>query len=132
MKLFIQNSLFLWLLLSQVELNAQNSDRRMPKIAMDQAGNFVVVFEDDRNGDGVYDIYMRGFNPDGTQRFAQNNVNTNLNGQQYKPAIAMDLSGNFVVVWEDDLDGNGFYDIYMRGFNPDGTERFAQRRVNTL
>jgi hypothetical protein len=114
----------------QAELNAQNCDQRMPRIAMDQYGNFVVVCEDDRDGNGVYDIYARGFYVSGTEHFSSRIVNLNINGNQKSPQIAMNNAGDFVVVWEDDQDGNSIYNIYMRGFNPDGTVRFEQKKVN--
>ena len=43
----------------------------------------------------------------------------------------MDSNGNFVVVWHDDNDNNGYYDILARGFNAIGNQRFADLTVNT-
>ena len=42
-------------------------------------------------------------------------------GQQLKPAVAMAPNGGFVVVWQDDKDRDGNYEIMARGFNADGT-----------
>jgi len=38
-------------------------------------------------------------------------VNSVSKGQQRDPIVAMDTDGNFVVVWEDDKDKNGWYQI---------------------
>jgi hypothetical protein len=103
-----------------------------PAVAMDASGNFVVVWEDDQDGNDVYQILARGFHADGTERFADITVNSVAAGQQLKPAIAMDASGNFVVVWEDDQDGNGVYQILARGFHAGGSERFADITVNSV
>ncbi len=101
-------------------------------IAMDDLGHFVVAWEDDNDSNGVYQIYARGFNSDGTQRFAFITVNSIADGQQRDPAIAMDAAGNFVVTWEDDSDNNGAYQIRARGFRPDGTQRLVDFTVNPV
>jgi len=77
-------------------------------VAMDEKGNFVVVWEDDSKNDGNYRIYARGFYADGSQRFPDRSENSVSSGQHRKPKTAMDNGGNFVVVWEDDRDGNGW------------------------
>ena len=102
-----------------------------PDIAVDPAGNFVVVWEDDGNLDGLFEIEARGFNADGTERFAQFTVNDSSAGQQRDPIIAMDAAGNFVIAWEDDGNQDGFDEIEGRAFNADGTERLPQFTVNT-
>ena len=105
--------------------NVTKGNQVQPDAAMDLDGNFVVVWADDSDGDGKYDIYMRGYKPDGTERFGSKIVNTVDKDQQRYPKIAMADDGNFVVVWEDT--SAGYEQIYMRGFNADGSERFAQQ-----
>jgi predicted phosphodiesterase len=107
--------------------NQRNAD-----LAMDQAGGMVAVWEDDSNGNGVYQIKARGFNPNGSQRFAQITVNTDAAGQQLQPAVAADQRGNFVVVWADDRNANHVYQIRARAFNANGTQRLAELTVNTV
>lgn len=111
--------------------SVDDGQQRAPAIDMDPKGNFVVVWEDDQDENGVYQILARGFNPDGTQRFAARTVNSVAAGQQLKPTIALDGLGRFVVAWEDDQDGNGFYQILARGFDPDGGSRFSDLTVNS-
>ena len=103
-----------------------------PDVAMADSGDFVVVWEDDKDNNGYYQIYARGFNANGSQRFADMTVNSVASGQQLKPAVAMTIDGKFVVVWEDDKDGNGYYQIYARGFNANGSQRFADMTVNSV
>jgi hypothetical protein len=106
-------------------------EQRNPDVAADDQGNFVVVWEDDQDGNGSYQVMARGFNANGSQRFADLTVNSVSSGQQFKPAIAMDAAGNFVVAWEDDQDGNGSYQILARGFTPAGANRISDFTVNS-
>ena len=91
-----------------------------------------VVWEDDQDRNGFYQIYARGFNANGSQKFADFTVNSVASGQQLKPGIAMAAEGDFVVVWEDDQDRNGYYQIYARGFNANGGQTFADITVNIV
>jgi hypothetical protein len=103
-----------------------DGDQHDPDVAMADNGNFVVVWEDDSNNqNGFFEIMVRGFKADGTQLFSDRVVNTTSEGQQRNPAIAMDGAGNFAVVWEDDNDGNGDYQIYGRTYLANGTARNA-------
>jgi len=116
-----------------------NSDpggrQRNPVVAMEPAGDFVVVWEDDSDdsdGSGNYDIFARGFHPDGTERFHDTVVNQTTDGQQLDPDVAMNSGGSFVVTWEDDIGDDGYYQIYARGFNADGTGKFDAMTVNSI
>jgi hypothetical protein len=102
----------------------------VPRIAIAPDGFFVVVWEDDADGNGFTNIRMRGFHDDGTQRWAERRANRRSSGQQRRPQIAMGPFGDFVVVWEDDADKNGFYQIRMRAFTADGDQKFSERTVN--
>ena len=117
---------------AQFTVNSNSAGQQTdPDIAMDGNGNFVVVWEDDRDSDGLYQVKARGFNADSTERFAQFTVNVNSAGQQTDPRIAMEGSGKFVVVWEDDRDSNGLFQVHGRGFDADGVERIARFTVNS-
>ena len=111
---------------------SHDGQQQAPAVAADATGGFVVVWQDDPDDDGVYDVIARGFHADGTERFASIVANTDAAGQQAAPALAVAPDGAFVVAWEDDRDGNGFYQIYARGFHADGTERFARVVVNSV
>ncbi len=112
--------------------DSSSAQRRKPTVAMEDNGNFVVAWEDDRDGNGFYQIYVGGFSASGEPRIAETVVNSDASGQQRNPVVAMEDNGNFVVVWEDDADDNGFYQILARGFNANGTERFSDIVVNTV
>ncbi|MBQ9395126.1 MAG: metallophosphoesterase [Proteobacteria bacterium] len=101
-----------------------------PDVAMDNNGNFVVVWTDDHDGNGVGQIYMRGFDDAGNERFKVATVNTESKGHQDNPEIAMAPDGRFVVVWEDESETSGKPQIFVRGFKADGKESFAQFNVS--
>jgi hypothetical protein len=118
--------------ISQFQVNTTATGQHgKPAIAMDTDGDFAVVWEDDQDDNGFYQIYGRGFAFAGAQRFGVFAVNSVSGGQQYAPAIAMDASGDFVVGWEDDQDENGSFQILGRGFNPNGSQRRADFTVNS-
>jgi hypothetical protein len=111
--------------------SAGAGQQRRPAIAVAPNGHFVVVWEDDKDKNGYYQILARGFNSVGSQRFADMTVNSVGAGQQRRPDVAIRPDGDFVVVWEDDKDKNGYYEILARGFDSRGIERFRDRTVNT-
>jgi hypothetical protein len=86
----------------------------------------------DQGSNDKYQIKMRGFNADGTQRFAQRTVNEVASGQQILPAIAMSAAGDFVVVWQDDTGDDGKFQIKGRRFNAAGSAKAGQFTVNTV
>jgi hypothetical protein len=122
------NALFSQLVVNTVAAGQQQH----PDVAIDDSGRFVVVWEDDQDGNGSYQIMARGFNANGSERWTERTVNTVSGGQQTKPAVACDANGNFVVAWEDDQDGNGFYQILARGFTAAGAQRIAPFTVNSV
>ncbi len=115
----------------QVNENAEGLSgyiHRQPAIAVDSAGNFVVVWEDGRDDES--DIYCRRFDSEGTALESEFKVNDdNRASGQYNPSIAMDGFGNFIVVWEDDR--NGKNEIYGQRFLADGTFLGSNFRINS-
>lgn len=101
-------------------------------IAMAGNGDYVIAWEDDQDNDTKWEIDVRGFLANETQRFAQLVVNSPTTGQQTDPDVAMDDTGRFVVVWEDDTDLNASFQIHCRGFSATGTQIIAQKAVNVL
>jgi hypothetical protein len=103
-----------------------------PAVAADATGSFFVTWEDDHDNNGIYQIYARGFNADGSQRFPSMTINSVPDGQQRNPRIAAGDDGRFVVVWEDDQDNNGYFQIKARVLDSFGEELVADFTVNTL
>ena len=98
-----------------------------PAIAMDGSGNFVITWEDRRNGNS--DIYAQRYNFSGTLLGSNFKVNDQVGAAyQYVPAIALDGSGNFVITWQDYRYGN--WDIYAQRYNSSGTALGSNFKTN--
>jgi len=102
-----------------------------PAIALDPNLNFVITWEDRRNGDwnSGWDIYAQRFSNDGTALGSNFKVNDDIgNEEQGEPAVSIDNSGNFVIVWTDER--NGDWDIYAQRFTNDGIFLGSNFKVN--
>lgn len=104
-----------------------------PAIASDSAGNFVLVWTDfDADGGG---IVGRRFDAGGAPLTAEFPVNAYTTGDQFDPAIAMDSSGAFTVVWQGDGDQEapGFVQggIFGRRFDAATSPLAGDFHVNT-
>ncbi|HNZ24151.1 MAG TPA: metallophosphoesterase [Polyangiaceae bacterium] len=101
-----------------------------PSVAMDGASNFVVVWQDDSDANGSYQIHARGFHAAGTERFARMTINSVAAGQQRDSVIGMANSGAFVVAWADDQNKTGNHQILARGFSAQGQQTIADFQVH--
>ena len=98
-----------------------------PSIGMNAAGNFVVVWRDERNSG--YSIYAQRYNAGGTALGANFKVNDDsIFTNQHSPSIGVDAAGNFIIVWMDHRNGN--WDIYAQCYSADGTALGANFKVN--
>ncbi|MCC9606604.1 hypothetical protein LOC68_17030 [Blastopirellula sp. JC732] len=87
-----------------------------PSVSIDNAGNFVIVWQsENQDGDG-YGIFGQRYAADGTKIGGEFQINTYVPGTQEFPEVALDEAGNVVVVWTShDQDGNG-QGIYSQRF----------------
>ncbi|MCP4657365.1 MAG: hypothetical protein GY856_18290, partial [bacterium] len=102
-----------------------------PAIAMDAAGGFTIVWEQEDAGAFRYDVFGRRYAADGSPLDAPFPVNTSTVEDQRRPAVATDATGNFTVVWEShaqDGSGNG---VYGQRFDALGEKVGGEFRVNT-
>jgi hypothetical protein len=100
-------------------VHVANAGQRLdPDIACDDAARFAVIWSEVK--EELSQIKARGFHANGTERFPQSTVNTTTSGQQLAGAMAMSRHGRFVVTWQDDADGNGYYQIVARGLIANG------------
>ena len=99
------------------------SDQLAPAIAMDAAGNYVIVWQSDGQDGSDKGIFAQRFNAAGVAQGGEFLVNTTTANDQTAPAVAMDDAGNFVVAWtskaQDNVDGK--LGIYARRFAANGT-----------
>ena len=108
------------------------NNQSRPAVAMDSAGNFVVVWQSQSATTGL-DIYARRYNSVGTALSGEFLVNVEVNNAQQNAAVAMDDDGDFVIVWQalnhpTDASGDG---IYARRYNNAGVAQGTEFRVNS-
>ncbi len=116
----------------RVQVNTYTtSDQGFPAVAAAPAGNYVVVwqsFGEDGSGQG---IFGQRFDNAGSALGGEFQVNTYTSGFQSYPAVAMDGSGNFIVVWTSEgQDGSGT-GVFGQRFDASGGRLGPEFRVNT-
>ncbi|MBV1854979.1 hypothetical protein KUA19_33115 [Catellatospora sp. NEAU-YM18] len=97
-------------------------------IATNRNGYVAVVWEDDRDTAAPEDnnhseVYLRLFK-DGVAVYEKKLSTGGTAGTNWKhitPDVGLDDKGNAVVVWADDPDGNGFFNIPYQVVGPTGT-----------
>ncbi|MFC0528789.1 hypothetical protein [Phytohabitans kaempferiae] len=111
-------------------------DQDVPAIAANRSGHVAVVWEDDRDATNPADdtrseIFLRLFR-NGTPVYEIKLSGGGTSGTAWKhitPDVGLDDRGNAVVVWADDPDGNGYYNIPYRVVSPTGSV-LASGRAN--
>jgi len=102
----------------------QDGDATLPQVCSDNSGHVYVVWVDDRAvkaGTGKKDIYFRfskdygiSWNaPDSFTDYRIDSDNPAL-GNSINPQIACNEDGNVYIVWQDDRNRAGFYEVYFR------------------
>ena len=102
-----------------------------PSVAMDSNGNFVVTWDspDASSSDGVY---AQRYNGAGVALGGEFRVNTTTADDQADPTVAMDASGDFVIIWRSNgQDGSGD-GIYAQRYNAAGVAIGGEIQVNTF
>jgi hypothetical protein len=69
-----------------------------PSVAMTPRGQFVVTWQGANDGSGI-GIGARLYNTSGAPTTGEFVVNSYTTADQFRPAVAMDAAGNFVVAW---------------------------------
>jgi hypothetical protein len=107
------------------------SFQRDPAVAVDAAGNFVVVWTSyTQDGDG-YGIFGQRYDAAGAARGSEFPVNAYTSGAQMRPAVAAGPGGRFVVVWDSDAQDGSNYGIFGRRYDAAGVAQGSEFRVNT-
>ena len=122
---------------TEFQINTHTTDRQSkPSVAMDAAGNFVVVWQSYNQDGSDSGIFARRYNQNGIALEDEFQVNTFTTHQQYEPQIARDKNGNFVVTWTSGAfdtigqDGSG-YGIFAQLYTAAGNTQGDEFQVNT-
>ncbi len=118
---------------NEMQVNTTVTDRQdRSDVAMDQNGDFTVVWESYQENRISWGIEGQRFSATGAKVGGEFQINQYTNGQQMDPHVAMDLAGDFAVTWESyGQDGSG-YGIYARRYNAAGAAQGNAFLVNNL
>jgi len=116
---------------SEFQVNTYTTgEQRVPAVATDGAGNFVVVWESGAQDGSGYGIFGQRYDSTGLPVGSEFQVNTYTTGEQGVPAVATDGAGNFVVVWRSAGDGSGL-GVFGQRYDTTGLPVGSEFQVNT-
>ena len=122
------------------EATEKFADPRQASVAIDDRGEFVVVWDmitDGEEADGSRDVYMAKYAFNGGQMKLNGKaealrVNVETDKDQQYASVAMDADGDVVVVWESyGQDGSG-WGVYGRRFMTNGSSFGYANTIQTL
>jgi hypothetical protein len=115
-----------------VNTTTANSQQN-PAVAMDTAGNYIVVWESFAEDGDDYGIYGQLYTAGGTANGSQFKISQTTSGEggQRLPDVDMADNGDFVVVWMSDGEDNDGFGIYGRRYNSDGSAKANDFRINS-
>jgi len=102
-----------------------------PAVATDAAGNFVVVWQGELQDGSQTGVFAQRFNAGGTPQGAEFRVNTYTTSAQYHASVAMDSTGNFLVVWQSFFQDSSGTGVYAQRYDAAGVPQGAEFRVNS-
>ncbi|WP_026425255.1 hypothetical protein [Actinokineospora inagensis] len=102
----------------EVQVNNAGGTHQRPDVAMGAAGNAIVVWDEDGDANGSFNIGRKIVTPTGTVKLAQGVANATTTGQQHHASVAANFNGDFAVTWETDGGQTG-----TRSFTATGTPR---------
>jgi hypothetical protein len=122
----------------QFQVNSYTTgDQKRPSIALDNDGDFVVVWQSNgspgSDSDG-YSIQGQRYDSAGVPQGSQFQVNSYTSNNQLDPAVAMDSDGDFVVVWASYGSSGGDTDEYSiqgQRYDSAGIPQGSQFQINS-
>jgi hypothetical protein len=112
---------------SEFQVNSYTtSAQNYPAVAADGDGDFVVTWLSYGQDGSSFGVFGRRFTSAGVPLGGEFHVNSFTSGLQYKPAVAMDADGDFVVAWlskdQDGSDDGVFAQRYSSSGSPLASE----------
>ncbi|HZE89766.1 MAG TPA: hypothetical protein VE404_09465, partial [Verrucomicrobiae bacterium] len=102
-----------------------------PSIAFRSAGEFVVVWTSDGQDGSGTTVMGRLFDSTGMSQGSEFRVNTYTTGGQQRASVASNAAGDFVVVWEGDLEDGSYRGVFGQRFDSAGATVGGEFQVNT-
>ena len=96
-------------------------DQRSADVAVDSAGNYVVTWESQNQIGAGWEIYHRRGVLGSSTMTTETLVNVGTPGDQRAPAVAMDATGGYVLVWQSATTDGLDSEILVRRYAAAGT-----------
>jgi hypothetical protein len=106
------------------------SEQRLPSIASDSAGNFVVVWQSLLQDGAEEGVFGQRYASSGALLGAEFRVNTYTTANQYFPDVSSDSAGNFVIVWSSSAQDGSSYGVFGQRYASSGAPLGPEFRVN--
>jgi hypothetical protein len=108
-------------------------DQQTPSVGRDGSGNFTVAWQSSNAQDGdSIGVFLRRFDSMGAALAGEAQVNQYTAGNQSGPALGMNSSGAFVIVWtSDNQDENGATGVIGRRYSAAGVAQGNEWIANT-
>lgn len=108
-----------------------SSEQRIPTVASDVEGNFVVLWSSYYQDGHGWGVHGQRFDSQGLAQGGEFQVNTYIWYEQLYPMMAMTSSGEFVATWSSSNQDGSSYGIYAQRFDAQGQRLGEEFRVNT-
>ena len=106
--------------------------QRISSVASDGSGNFVVVWASYPGQDGsTFGVFGQRYASSGAPLGTEFRINTYTSDAQTGPSIALDASGNFVVVWTSYAQKGSNSGVFGQRYNSSGAPVGPEFHVNT-
>ncbi|HXI02356.1 MAG TPA: hypothetical protein VNI57_04195, partial [Candidatus Saccharimonadales bacterium] len=102
-----------------------------PRVAMDEAGDFVVVWQSLLQDGYGYGVYARSFDSTGAPTSPETRVSSFALADDMLPAIGMNRDGEFIVAWQRSESSGMGTDIFAKRFDSAGVASDPEFQVNT-
>jgi len=117
---------------SEFQINSYTTgDQGLPAVAPDASGNFVVVWRSNGQDGSGYGIFGQRYDSVGEALGTEFRVNSYTTMNQGFPSVAVDASGNFVVVWQSDTQDGSSRGIFGQRYDSAGEALGSEFRVNS-
>jgi hypothetical protein len=114
----------------EVTANAPGGAHHNPDVATSASGDAVVVWDEDTDGNGYYQIgLVKLAKANGAVTLTRRSANSLGGGQQQRAAVAADFNGDFAVAWESDHTGTR--GVWARSFTATGTAGPAEVEISS-
>ena len=115
---------------SEFQANTYTGDAQTsPAVAMNDAGDFVVVWEDESQDGSGNSVYGQRYGSDGARADSEFPVNSYTDNNQSFPDVAIDADGDFVVVWESQLQDGSSVGVFGQRFDSGGNSAGSEFSV---